>query len=334
MGLVTDREAVLDVYREAGGRGWVLPAFNGENATTFEAVFAAAAAFGRERNVPDLPVIVGLTNTYAHRPQTVLYTHTRDWRIGLRLFLDDVAALTGPGSPYAALRVMIHMDHVQWNTDRELLDGDLSRFSSVMFDASTCPLEDNIRRTRAFVEARGREVVVEGACDEIAEASEGTPVALTTPEMAARFQDGTRVDLMVANLGTEHRAGAEDLEYRADAARAIAARVGPRLCLHGASSVRPGQVRGLFGDGIRKVNIWTALERDSAPALLRAMTREAGKVVGMQEAAAMRDEGLLGPSADCSGRSSVTHCATAFRQDIVFRRMRDIVRAFLDLWYV
>ena len=34
---------------------------------------------------PDLPIIVGTTNTYWHRAQTVEYTQTRDWKIGLVL---------------------------------------------------------------------------------------------------------------------------------------------------------------------------------------------------------------------------------------------------------
>ena len=74
--------------------------------------------------------------------------------------------------------------------------------------------------------------------------------------------------MAVANLGTEHRASAAELKYRGDLARQIKARVGARIVLHGCSSVTSDQIGDLFEDGICKVNIWTALERESAPPLI------------------------------------------------------------------
>jgi fructose-bisphosphate aldolase class II len=113
------------------------------------------------------------------------------------------------------------------------------------------------------------------------------------------------VDLIVANLGTEHRADAATLQYHGELARDITRRIGPRLCLHGTSSVPPAQVTRLFEDGVRKVNIWTALERDSAPALL----------------------------ADLAGPRTGLWFTTTHRQEIIFHEMKRIVRQFLELWY-
>lgn len=299
MPLVLDRSRVMELYAAAETKRWVLPAFNSENLTTTEAVLAAAQEFG------EVPIIIGITNTYWHRPQAVYYTHSRDWHVGLRLFLADLRELTGPHSPYRNVPVMIHLDHIQHDTDAELLRWDLRQFSSIMYDASTLPMAQNIEQTSAFRQRWGDRIVVEGACDEVGEASTSVGVTLTVPDVAERYYRATGVDLIVANLGTEHRADAATLQYHGELAREITRRIGPHLCLHGTSSVPPEQVTRLFDDGVRKVNIWTALERDSTPALL----------------------------ADLAKPRTGLWYTTTHRQEIIFGEMKRIVRQFLELWY-
>ena len=126
MPLILDRKKVLDVYSEAGQKKWVIPTFNSENLTTTEAILSAAFEYSRKINQPDLPVTIGITNQYSHRSQSVYYTHTRQWDIGLRLFLADLEVLTGKGSPFEKLNVMIHLDHTQWDSDRPLLEWDMN----------------------------------------------------------------------------------------------------------------------------------------------------------------------------------------------------------------
>lgn len=314
MPLITGRERVQDVLAKAAERGWVLPAFNTENLTTTEAVLAAAVERGRRLGIQGLPIIIDITNNYPPRPQAVNYSHTRKWEIGIRLFLADLRVLCEAPSPYAQLEVLAHLDHIQWDLDAELLAGDLNGIASVMFDASTLPLEENIRRTAAFVADRGRTLLVEGACDEIA-SHRGAMAGdtLTDPAVAERFWHGTGVDILVANLGTEHRANESTLSYRGDLARAITCRIGPRLCLHGASSVNPAELRRLFSDGVRRVNLWTTLERDSTPVLLRAMQANAAKLAGFG--------------------AELEFFTGTWRQEIVFREMRRIVGNYLELWY-
>lgn len=333
MPVVAARQQVLELYAEAAERRWVVPCFCSENLTTTEAVLAAAKAHGDRLGRHDLPITLAITNQYHHRQQSAFYTHTRRWDIGLRLFVADIGVLTAPGSPFAQLRVMVHLDHTQHDRDRELLDGDLSSFSSVMYDASTLPFEGNLAATREFMERRGREIVVEGACDEIVNA-EGQEVSqLTTPERGERYLRETGVDFIVANLGTEHRASAAGLQYHGALARQIRARVGPRLVLHGCSSVTADQVARLFDDGICKVNIWTLLERDTAPLLFEDMLRNAAKVAGEEAVTRWHKEGLLGPRAELQGRAALSHFPTCYRQQIVFEAMQRLVLDYLALWY-
>ena len=259
MPLILNRNNVLDVYKEAAQKKWVIPTLNTENLTCTEAILSAALEYSKKINKPDLPVTIGITNQYSHRSQSVYYTHTRQWDIGLKLFLADIAVLTGKGSPFEKLNVMVHLDHTQWDADKPLLEWDMNLFSMIMYDASTLPFEENIKLTAEFVKKHGHEIVIEGACDEIVDATGDVRSTLTTPEQAIKYLNETKCDFIVANLGTEHRASAADLKYYGDMARKISKLTGTKLVLHGTSSVGNDQIKNLFNDGIAKVNIWTIL---------------------------------------------------------------------------
>ncbi len=331
--LITDREAVLNIYAEAAERGWVIPCFCAENLTTLEAVLSAVKAHGRQLGIDDLPVILAATVNYPSRPQAQFYTQTRDGNLGLRLFMAELRELTTADSPFGKLRVMVHLDHIQPVEDAALLASDLRAYSSIMYDASHNVLAENIRTTRRFVEQWGKSIVIEGACDEIVDAGGLAVCRTTTDEEAAHYADATGVDLVVANLGTEHRAGASNLTYQGEAARAIQKRIGARIVLHGCSSVPMNQIRDLYQDGICKVNIWTILERDATPALFEAMLTEAAAHIGPAHAADLLERGYLGQAADCFSKLNLSRYTTSCRQAIIFERMQAITRQFLAMWY-
>jgi len=329
MPLLADRASVLNVFAEAKANRWVIPAFGTENLTTTEAVLAAAREHGETLGCPDMPVMLAVTNHYPERTQTAYYSHTRNCELGLELFLADLEVLTRKDSPFGRLRVMVHLDHIQHDLDAELWRGDLSRFSSIMFDASTLPFEENMQVTRAFVNARKSEIVVEGACDYVG-AKGGR---LTSVEEAERFSAETGVDWIVANLGTEHRAGVSELRYARERAREISGKIGRRLVLHGTSSVAGEQLPHLFADGIAKVNLWTALERDSSVRLLREMVLHAAKVGGTEAASRMVEASLLGMKADIRSPAAISHFTTAWRQEVVFEEMKRLVKGYIEAWY-
>ena len=333
MPLILERKYVLDLYAEAAEKGWVIPCFCTENLTTTEAVLTAAREYGKEIGQNNLPITIAITNLYSHRAQTTFYTHTRQWDVGLRLFLADLKALVDKNSPFSDLRVMVHLDHIQHDIDRALLNWDMAQFSSIMYEASSLPFEKNIELTKRFIEKEKSNIVVEGACDEIVDATSNEISELTTPERAERYINQTEADMIVANLGTEHRANAANLQYRGDKARAIKEKIGGKIVLHGCSSVPPNQIRNLFNDGIRKVNIWTTLERDSSPVLFRKMIENASKIIGEDLVNQLIANGLFREKCRRSDRASIDYFTTAYRQDIIFQVMKKIVRSYLELWY-
>jgi len=332
MPLIVSRDQVLDLYAAAARKKWVIPCFCSENLTTTEAILAAASDFAIQRHLDRVPITVGITNQYLHRAQSAWYTHSRRWDIGLRLFLADLQVLARDDSPYGNVDVMVHLDHTQHDHDRELLQWDMGQFSSIMFDASSVPLDENIRRTRRFVAEQGDRIVIEGACDEIVDATGDIRCVLTTADKAQAYLEGTGVDLIVANLGTEHRAAAGNLTYHGDQARRIRDRVGPRIVLHGASSVPADQIAGLADDGVCKVNLWTALERDASPHLLRELASHADQAAGSQVVAELKAAGLLGPACREDRGLSIDCFTTVYRQTIIFQAMRRIVGGYLEQW--
>ena len=333
MPIVNRYHEVAEEYAKAARLGWVIPCFCSENLTTTEAILSAVKEYGEEKGIPDLPVTIALTVQYDHRSQARYYTHSRDWKTGLKLFTADVKALTEPGSPYAGIRVMLHLDHIQHDLDQELLDSDLSDYSSIMYDASALPFEENIRKTAAYVSKMKGRILIEGACDEIFDATGLAHNAITTPGNAKRYCDETGVDLIVANLGTEHRASGKDLKYLSPQARAIRDVIGPKIVLHGTSSVPNEQVADLYRDGICKVNIWTSLERDSTPALFESMVKAAVENAGRDTVERLVREGFLTEKALGAPSAMLSHFTTVYRQDIIFHEMKKLVRNYLCMWY-
>ena len=104
--------------------------------------------------------------------------------------------------------------------------------------------------------------------------------------------------------------------------------------LHGASSVTNEQVRNLYADGVSKVNIWTTLERDSAPVLFETLVRSADKAAGQGTAQGLMTEGLLGPAAPTGASIALSYCTTTARQEIIYREMIKIAGSYLAMWYV
>lgn len=331
MGIITGRNNVLKIYEDAAAKGWVIPCFCSENLTTTEAILTAAEKYAVAHGYDKIPVTIAITNQYDHRHQSVFYTHTRRWDIGLKLFYNDIKIAC---EAFEHVDVLIHLDHAQYDTDAELLDSDLTIYSSVMYDASACPIEENIRLTKAFVEKKGKDLLIEGACDEIVDATGAQRCEITDADKCEHYMKETGVDVVVANLGTEHRASGKTLHYYQDAAQAICAKVGPKICLHGTSSVSNDQIKNLFKDGICKVNIWTALERDSSPLLAEFMVKNVEKVAGEKMTKQLIDEGYLTDKCATGNAANLGYFTTAARQEVVFDKMVDICTGYFDMWYI
>ncbi|MEM8728459.1 MAG: class II fructose-bisphosphate aldolase [Pseudomonadota bacterium] len=173
----------------------------------------------------------------------------------------------------ATVPVVAHLDHGYGAEDcRAAID---SGFTSVMYDGSRRPLEQNIDETAAIVEmAHAAGVSCEGEIGFVgydgAEASLGTD-----PQEAAQFAKATGVDAMAVSVGNVHlqqNAGGGLDEPRI---RAIEAVTDVPLVIHGGSGVPAAQRQALARQSnICKYNIGTELRMAFGAALRAAVAAD------------------------------------------------------------
>lgn len=173
--------------------------------------------------------------------------------------LAPIAAACSELARAAAVPVAVHLDHVK---DRQLFEGlKHTHVSSVMFDASELPYEDNVAATAEVVRwARGHRVHVEAELGEVG-GKDGAhaPGVRTDPAEAARFVALTDVDSLAVAVGSSHAM----TDRTADLDLALIARlreaVPVPLVLHGSSGVSDDSLRAAITAGMVKINIGTAL---------------------------------------------------------------------------
>ncbi|MDD6155156.1 MAG: class II fructose-1,6-bisphosphate aldolase [Eubacteriales bacterium] len=106
--------------------------------------------------------------------------------------------------------VVLHLDHgADFEICKDCVD---SGFTSVMYDGSKHPFEENIKVTKQVVEyAHDHGVVVEAELGKLAGVEDAVNVAardatFTDPEEAAEFVERTGVDSLAVAIGTSHGA--------------------------------------------------------------------------------------------------------------------------------
>lgn len=164
----------------------------------------------------------------------------------------------------AKIPVALHFDHSQ---SKELLEDALNcGFSSVMFDGSRLPFDENIRITKSIVEiARKKGASVEGEVGVVGglEGDIDVPeeeAIYTSCDDARKFLDKTGVDALAVAIGTTH--GLYKVKPKLDIQRLkeIRKEVSVPLVLHGGSDTPEEMVKEAIKEGICKVNIATELK--------------------------------------------------------------------------
>lgn len=174
----------------------------------------------------------------------------------------------------ASVPVVAHLDHGY--TEAECREAIAAGFTSVMFDGSRLPLEENIAQTAAIAAmAHDAGVSCEGEIGFVGYAG-GEGSAGTDPEEAARFARETRIDAMAISVGNTHlQAGGSGGGLDEARIRAIEAVTEVPLVIHGGSGVPHAQRRALArGSRIAKFNIGTELRMEFGRALRAAVARD------------------------------------------------------------
>jgi len=158
--------------------------------------------------------------------------------------------------------VCLHFDH---GTDMDaVLAAARGGFSSVMYDGSALPYEENVRNTREVVRlVRGLGVSVEAELGHVGGAEDGTDdgyaADYTDPAQAPDFIERTGVDALAVAIGTAHGKYLRPPVLRIDLLAEIHRRCSVPLVLHGGSGLGDGDFTRAIQNGICKVNICTEL---------------------------------------------------------------------------
>ena len=160
----------------------------------------------------------------------------------------------------ARVPVALHFDH---GFTPELVEEAVALgFTSVMYDCSMLPFEENACRTREMAKRAHRagcsleaEIghVGSNGCAEEAIAQ----TVYTQPDEALRFAEETGCDALAVAIGTAHGVYAKAPRLDFDCLARIAAACETPLVLHGGSGLSDDDFRACVAGGISKINIFT-----------------------------------------------------------------------------
>jgi fructose-bisphosphate aldolase class II len=176
----------------------------------------------------------------------------------------------------ASVPVVAHLDHgYTFEECREALE---SGFTSLMFDGSRKPLQQNIDETAAIAEmAHAAGISCEGEIGFVGY-SGGENSAGTNPTEAAQFAAETGVDAMAISVGNVHLQTDKDGGLDEPRIRAIEAVTDIPLVIHGGSGVPIAQRTALArGSNVCKFNIGTELRMAFGAALRASVNSDADR---------------------------------------------------------
>jgi fructose-bisphosphate aldolase, class II len=239
------RSPLTPLLAEASAAGRAVGAFNVVQIEHAEAYAAAAERVG-------LPVVMQISEN------CVRYHGS----------LGPLAAATLAIADACAQPVVVHLDHAE---DVDLVEEAVRLgLTSVMFDGSTLPDDENRAATRRVVElCHSAGMSIEAELGEIG-GKDGVhaPGARTDPADAARFVADTGVDALAVAVGSSHAMADRTAELDTDLIAALRDSVPVPLVLHGSSGVPDAGLVAAVRAGMTKVNIATHLNR----VFTRAMT--------------------------------------------------------------
>lgn len=209
--------------------------------------------------------------------------------------LEFITGLVKTAAESTAVPIALHLDH---GTDFEQVIRCIrSGFSSVMYDGSKLPLDENIdmtRRVLAIANAIGVSVEAElgkiGGTEDDIHVSEKEAM-YTDPEEAKFFVEQTGIKSLAIAIGTAH--GQYKGEPRLDFERLekIKKMVQIPIVLHGSSGVPDETVRKAISLGVRKVNIDTNIREAFVSEMRRTMLEKPDEIDPRK---------ILGPARDAA----------------------------------
>lgn len=254
MALVTVDELLFKAEKE----GYAVGAFNANNMEIVQAILEAA----KRENAPVIMQASQGAITYAG--------------------LDFITGMVRLAATASTVPVALHLDH---GTDfDQVVKCIRSGFTSVMYDGSKLPLEENIAITRKVLDmTRPIGVSVEAELGKIGGTEDDVHVSekdamYTDPEEARHFVEQTGIQSLAIAIGTAHGQYKGEPQLDFDRLAKIKALVKIPIVLHGSSGVPDESVRRAIELGVRKVNIDTNIREAFVGEMRRVMIEKPDEI--------------------------------------------------------
>ena len=224
------------IVEDAAKSDYAVPGFNVFGYEDAAAIVAAA----EEVNCP----VILMTNrdAVAHMPFDILGG-----------ILKGVAA-------NAKVPVCVHLDHGK--TFEEAVQAIKAGYTSVMYDGSQLPLEENIKNTKEIVRmAHAVGVTVEAEIGSVGydDPSIQATSIYTEPEEAKQFAEETGVDALAVAIGTLHRMQTQAAKIQYERLDKIQEVTNVPIVIHGSTGIVDEDLQKLVKYRVAKINIGTAL---------------------------------------------------------------------------
>ena len=177
-----------------------------------------------------------------------------------------LASMVKAASDIYTVPICFHLDHA---TSLDSIKAAVKAgFSSVMFDGSELPFEENARRTKEVTDfAHPLGISVEAELGHVGNAMVGNEKAtvfnenaedtLTLPSEAKRFLEITDTDALAVAIGTSHGVYKSTPTLRIDRLDEITSVCNIPLVLHGGSGTPDEQMKEAIAHGVTKINIYS-----------------------------------------------------------------------------
>ena len=170
--------------------------------------------------------------------------------------LEIIGPLMVAAAENADTPVAVHFDHGK--TEEKIKQALDLGFTSVMFDGSHLPLDENIATTKRIIDIAGKynaSVEAEIGC---VGGSEDIAINCTKPQDAVRFEAETGVDALAIAIGNAHGNYKDVPKLRLDILQKVNEMTNTPLVLHGGTGISPDDFVKCSKNGIKKINIATA----------------------------------------------------------------------------
>ncbi len=255
-----------DVLKIAEGKGCALGAFNTPDLASMHAIINAAEQL-------NMPIVIMHAQIHEEK--------------GLAT-LDEIGPIMLFAADRAKVPICVHLDH---GTDFDYIKRALDiGYTSVMYEGSMLPLEENIANTSYVVQLSAKYgASVEGEVGSMG-SREGGDAELnhsiyTEPDIAKRFVDETGIDALACAFGAAHGFYVKEPKLDFERVSKINSMIDVPMVMHGGSGVSDEDFKEVIKRGIRKVNYYTYMAKAGADAVNGKTFKEYSDVVAAAELA-------------------------------------------------